>query len=300
MGAHASPQPVAVGRVLAPRTIIRAAKAYSAHGMTDRAAVLTYFAMMSLFPALLLGVTLLGLFGQQGLVGDATNYLLKRGADRTTAQVVGNALQRMISSSSQALGVALIVSALLALNGASGAFSAAGRSLNAAYEVEEQRGMVRRKLTDAGSALVVIVLLLIVLAAMFLGGQVARDVFGTIGLGSTGATVWSIVRWPVAIVAAMLAFGFVYRVAPDIRPPPVRWISPGAVVGVVLWLVLSVGFAIYVRNFSSYGAAYGAFGGAIVLLLWLYLSANAFLFGAELNRALEHRAPPDVTPAPDR
>jgi membrane protein len=207
--------------------------------------------------------------------------------------VVGQALQRIIDSSGQSLGIALIVSVLLALNGASGAFSAAGRSLNVAYDVDEQRGFVRRKLIDAGAALVVILLLTVVLAAMFLGGQVARDVSGTIGLGSTGAHVWSIVRWPLAIVAAMLAFGFVYRVAPDLRPPPVRWISPGAVVAVVLWLVLSVGFAIYVRNFSTFGAAYGAFGGAIVLLLWLYLSSNAFLFGAELNRALERVQPPD-------
>jgi membrane protein len=94
----------------------------------------------------------------------------------------------------------------------------------------------------------------------------------------------------VALVAATAAYGIVYGLAPDIEPRRIRWITPGAIVGVVLWIVLSLGFSIYIRNFSSYGAAYGAFGAAIVLLLWLYLSANAFLFGAELNAELERNA----------
>ena len=153
--------------------------------------------------------------------------------------------------------------------------------------------MVRRKLTDLATALVVIVLFAVVLASIFLGGQIADDLFGKIGLGSTAATVWSYARWPVALVAATVAYGLVYGVAPNVEPRRIRWITPGAVVGVVLWIVLSLGFSIYVRNFSSYGAVYGAFAAAIVLLLWLYLSANAFLFGAELNAELERSAAGD-------
>ena len=255
--------------------------------MTDRAATLTYFAMMSLFPALLVGVTLLGLFGQQGLVHDATTYLLKHGADPATAKVVSDTLNNMITTSSGALGATLLVSLLLALNGASGAFGAAGRALNVAYGVEEDRGMVRRKLNDVLIAATVILLFLVVLAAIFLGGQIADDLFGKIGLGNTVATVWSYVRWPVALVAAIVAYALVYGLAPDRETRRVHWISVGAVVGVGLWLVLSIGFTFYVRNFAHYGAVYGAFGTAIVLLLWLYLSANAFLFGAELNAELE-------------
>jgi membrane protein len=262
---------------------VAAFKRYREHQMTDRAAALTYFAMMSLFPGLLVGVSLLGLFGQQGLVQDASNYLLEHGADETTADVVRKTLQNMINASSGALGVTLLVSIALALNGASGAFGAAGRALNVVYEVDEDRGLVRRKITDLAAAFVVIALFAVVIVATFLGGQVAHDLFGKIGLGDTAASVWSYVRWPAALVAAMVGYGVVYRRAPDIRPPPVRWIAVGTVVGVALWLVLSFGFAIYIRNFSSYGAAYGAFGAAIVLLLWLYLSANAFLFGAQVN-----------------
>jgi membrane protein len=265
---------------------VRAARGYLAHQMTDRAATLTYFAMMSLFPGLLVGVTLLGLFGQQGLVHDATTYLLKHGADPATAKVVSDTLNNMITTSSGALGATLLVSLALALNGASGAFGAAGRALNVVYGVEEDRGMVRRKLNDVLIAATVILLFLVVLAAIFLGGQIADDLFGKIGLGNTVATVWSYVRWPVALVAAIVAYALVYGLAPDREPRRVHWISVGAVVGVGLWLVLSIGFMFYVRNFAHYGAVYGAFGTAIVLLLWLYLSANAFLFGAELNAEL--------------
>jgi membrane protein len=269
------------------QVVVRAVKSFLAHHMTDRAATLTYFAMMSLFPALLVGVTLLGLVGQEGLVTDATNYLLDHGVDGETANVVRRVLQNMVNASGGTLGITLLVSVLLALNGASGAFGAAGRALNVAYGLEESRGMVRRKLTDLATTLVVIVLFAIVLASIFLGGQIADDLFGKIGLGSTAAAIWSYARWPVALVAAMVAYGIVYGLAPDIEPRRVRWITPGAVVGVVLWIVLSLGFSIYVRNFSSYGAVYGAFAAAIVLLLWLYLSANAFLFGAALNAELE-------------
>jgi membrane protein len=274
-----------------PRRVVGIAvgafKRYREHQMTDRAAALTYFAMMSLFPALLVGVTLLGLFGQQGLVEDATNYLLEHGADKTTAEVVGKALQNMINASSGALGATLLVSILLALNGASGAFGAAGRALDVVYEATEERGFARRKATDVAMTLAVIVLLAVVVVAIFLGGQIAHDLFAKIGLGSTAAGIWSVVRWPVALVAAMVAYGIVYRFAPDIRPPPVRWLTTGALVAIVLWLALSFAFSIYIRNFSTYGAAYGAFGAAIVLLLWLYLSANAFLFGAEVNAELQ-------------
>jgi membrane protein len=269
------------------QVVVRAGKSFLAHQMTDRAATLTYYAMMSLFPALLVGVTLLGLVGQQSLVTDATNYLLDHGVDPSTANVVRRVLQNLVNTSGGALGVTLVISVALGLNGASGAFGASGRALNVVYGAEESRGMVRRKLIDVAATLAVIVLFAVVLAAVFLGGQIAHDLFGKIGLGSTAASIWSYARWPVALVAATVAYGVVYGMAPDIEPRKVRWLTPGAVVGVVLWIALSLGFSIYVRNFSSYGAAYGAFGAAIVLLLWLYLSANAFLFGAELNAELE-------------
>jgi membrane protein len=245
---------------------------------------------------MLFGVTLLGLFGQQGLVEDATNYLADHGAADSTVKVVEDTLNNMIRTSSGALGATLLISLVLALNGASGAFGAAGRALNVAYGIEEDRGAVRRKLTDALVALTVIVLFLIVLAAIFLGGEIADDLFGKIGLGDEVATIWSYVRWPVALLAAIVAYGLVYGLAPDREPRRISWISAGAVVAIALWLLLSFGFSIYVQNFAHYGAVYGTFATAIVLLLWIYLSANAFLFGGELNAELERSA----TAASDR
>ena len=182
-----------------------------------------------------------------------------------------------------------VVSVGLAINGASSAFGAAGRALNAIYGVEENRGFVRRKLEDVGMTLVVMALFVVVLVAVFLGGGIVEDVAGAIGLGDTAATVWRIVRWPLAIAAAALAYAIVYAYAPAIRPPRWRWISPGAAFGVALWLLASAGFAVYIQNFSDYGAAYGAAGAVIVLLLWVYLSANAFLLGALFDAELERR-----------
>jgi membrane protein len=282
----------------------RAFANFRAHEMTDHAGTLTYFAMMSLFPALLLAVTLLGLFGQQSLVTQASKYLLDHGADPATASVVSKALDRVINSSGGALGLSLVISIALALNGTSGAFAASGRALNVVYGVGEDRGVVRRKITDLATALVVIVLLLLVLVAVFTGGKIADEIFSKIGLGSTAQTVWSIARWPVALFAASVAYGLVYAFSPNVVPRRFRWISPGALLGVVLWILLSIAFGLYIQNFSSYGAAYGAFGAAIVLLLWLYLSANAFLFGGEFNAELERTerfgegAPPAPSPPP--
>jgi membrane protein len=298
-----APGGAAAGRAGLIAVLKRAFASFRAHEMTDHAGTLTYFAMMSLFPALLLGVTLLGLFGQQGLVTDATSYVLDHGADADTASVVRKTLDKIVNSSSGALGLSLIISIALALNGASGAFAASGRALNVVYGVDEDRGFVRRKLTDVATALVVIALLILVLVAVFLGGGIADDLFGRIGLGNTARDIWAIARWPAALLVAMVAYALVYAIAPNIVPRQYRWISAGAAIGVILWIALSGAFGIYVQNFSSYGAAYGAFGAAIVLLLWLYLSANAFLFGGEVNAELDRRRrigsePPAPSPPP--
>src|SRR5215210_4211489 len=135
-----APGDTGAGRASVTAVLKRAFASFRAHQMTDSAGTLTYFAMMALFPALLLGVTLLGLFGQQSLISDASDYLLSNGADPDTASVVSDALEKVINSSGGALGFALVLSVALALNGASGAFAAAGRALNTVYGVEEDRG----------------------------------------------------------------------------------------------------------------------------------------------------------------
>jgi membrane protein len=276
------------------------------HGMTDWGASMTYFLVMSLFPALLVGVSLLGLFGQQSLVTESVQYLDDAGAPDETIAAVEKSLEGLIESSGAKVGFGLVFGMLLGLNGASGAFGAAGRALNKVYGVDEDRGFVRRKAQDIMWTALVIVLAVIALGSVFLGGSVAEDLFGTIGLGSTAATIWIYARWLVALLAMMLVFAIIYAYAPDLEKRRFRWISPGAALGVVIWILASGLFFVYVANFGNYGATYGAFAGAVLLLLWLYITSLAFLLGGEVNGEIEREqiagrgGPPPPTPPPSR
>jgi membrane protein len=132
-------------------------------------------------------------------------------------------------------------------------------------------------------------LVLISLVLVFVGGGLAEDLLGFLGLGATVVEIWDIARWPGAVAVAMLVFSFIYYVTPDVRQRSFRWVTPGALVGVVLWLVASAGFSIYLTKVANVGAVYGAFAGAIVLVVWLWLTNVALLFGAELNAAIERQ-----------
>jgi membrane protein len=277
---------------------------FQADEMTDHAAALTYFVMMSLFPALLVGVSLLGLLGDQSLVTDAVDYAREHGAPPDAARALDASLSATVKNAGGAVSGALALGILVAIYGASGAFGGAGRALNVVYGVKETRSFLRHKLADIGWTVVAILLAIVALFSIFLGGGLAGDVFGVIGLGETATTIWGIARWFVAIAAVLAMYALTYTFAPNIEPRRLRWITPGACAGVLIWLVASAGFFLYVSNFGKYGATYGAFAGAVILLLWLYLSNLAFLFGAELNSELErerrpaHASPPAPTPQP--
>jgi membrane protein len=261
--------------------------------MTDRAAGLTYYSLMSLFPALLFAVAVLGVFGQASLITDVANYLKDAGAPPDTVNQVTDALASAQEQRGTAI-TALIVGLALSLNSASGAFGAVGRALNVAWRVEEGRGAVRRKLNDMLWTLVVLVLVLITFVLIFLGGGLAADVLGLIGLGDTAAAVWRIARWPGALVSAMLIYAVVYYAAPNVEVRRWQWITPGAVFGVLTWIVASALFFLYVANFSSYNATYGAFAGAVILLVWLWVTNVVLLLGAELNAVIDLRRSPEL------
>jgi membrane protein len=256
--------------------------------MTDRGAGLTYFLVMSLFPALLVGVSLLGFFGQSSTVVNATNYLRDAGAPSEVVNALRSSLENLVNASGGKSGFALIFGLALGLNAASGAFGAAGRALNIAHDEEEDRGFVKKKGTQIVFTLAVIVLAIVSLVSVLLGGSVAKDLFGYIGLGETMGSIWTFARWPVALVSTMVLFGIIYAFAPDTRTK-FKWITPGSALAVILWIVLSAAFFFYVSNFGNYGATYGAFATPIILLLWLYLTSLAFLFGGELNAVYERR-----------
>jgi membrane protein len=276
------------GPPLEPADFKRAFGRFRRDEITDNAAALTYYSLLSLFPALLFCAALLGVFGQQGLIDDAASYLHDAGAPQDTVNAVTGALKSAQEQRSTAI-VALIIGLATALNGASIAFGAAGRALNKIFRVQEGRGFVKHKLFDLVWTLVIMALALITFVLIFLGGGLASDVLGKIGLGDTAATVWQILRWPAALCVTMLIYAIVYYAAPNVAVRHFRWITPGAVVGVLLWIVASALFFLYVSNFSSYSATYGAFAGAIILLVWLWVTNLALLFGAELNAVVDLR-----------
>ena len=261
--------------------------------MTDRAAALTYYSLLSLFPALLFGVAALGFFGQAGLISDAAEYLRKAGAPASTIDAVTSALESAQSQRGTAF-TALIVAIATSLYGASGAFGAVGRALNVVWRVKEGRGFVSKKLHDVGWTALLLILIVVIFVLIFLGGDVANDLLGVIGLGDTAAGVWMIVRWPAALMFAMLVYAIVYYAAPNVEVPRFQFITPGAVVGVVAWILASAGFFFYVANFSSYSATYGAFAAAVILLVWLWLTNVVLLLGAELNAVIDLRRSPEL------
>jgi membrane protein len=262
--------------------------------MTDHAAALTYYSLLSLFPALLFAVAVLGVFGQQGLIDETADYLKSAGAPEDTVNTVTSALDSAQSQKGTAI-TALVLGLALSLNGASGAFGAVGRALNRVWRVDEGRGLVRRKLHDLRWTLVVLALVLVTFVLIFVGGGLASDVLGWFGLGETAADVWRIARWPAALAAATLVYAVVYFAAPNVEIRRFRWITPGAVFGVTTWIVASALFFLYVSNFSSYSATYGAFAAAVILLVWLWLTNVVLLFGAELNAVIDLRRSPELS-----
>jgi membrane protein len=248
---------------------------------THHAAALTYYALMSLFPTLLLSVSLLGLLGEYPGTYDSIISYLRDVVPATTLAPIDDAVRAALRSKGTA-AVGLVVSLVTALYGTTGYLEAARRALNVVFESGGGRSFLRRKITDVGSTLVLLALVLATLVLMFVGGNAARDL-----AGSTAASIWSIARWPAAVIVAMLVFSFVYYVTPDVKQRSFRWITPGAAAGVAGWIGASVAFREYIGHFSSLNVTYGSFAAAIILLVWLWLTNIALLFGAEVNAEIE-------------
>ena len=253
---------------------------------THHAAALTYYSLMSLFPAALLALSLLGLLGQYP---ETYNAVIDYLDDVAPASVV-DPLDRSLRTALQSKGTAtttLIVSVIIAFYGSTGVLEAARRALNVVFEAENGRSFLRRKLIDIASTVVLGALVLLSLVMVFVGGEFARDIFGFVGLGDTAADIWNVVRWPGAFVAATLAFAYIYYVTPDVDQRAFHWITPGAIVGVLSWLLVSIGLSTYLSSIAGVGALYGTFTAAIVLVGWLWLTNVALLFGAVLNAEIE-------------
>jgi membrane protein len=259
---------------------------------THHASALTYYALMSLFPTLLLAVSLLGLFGEYP---DTYNSIIGhlRGVVPTATLAPLDAAVRAALRSRGTAELAFMVAILTALYGATGYLEAARRALNVVFHASRQRSFVRRKLIDIASTFVLLALVLTTVVLMFAGGGVANDV-----LGPAAALAWRIARWPGAFASALLAFSFIYYVTPNLERRSLRWIIPGAVVGVGIWLAASAAFSGYLANFRSFNVTYGSFAAAIILLVWLWLTNVALLLGAEVNAEIQRaKEIPQATPS---
>lgn len=269
-----------------PTVLSRTGRAFYDDQMTHHAAALTYYALMSLFPALLLAVSILGLVGQYPATYDAILGYLRNVVPPSALVPLDSSVRAALQQKDTAT-TTLAISVVVTFYGVTGALEAARRALNVVFEVDGGRRFLARKAVDVVSTVVLMTLVLISLVLVFVGGHLAEDLLGFLGVGHTVVRIWNIARWPAAVAVAMLVFSFIYYVTPDVRQRSFRWVTPGAAAGVTVWLLGSAGFSIYLSRVADVGAVYGAFAGAIVLVVWLWLTNVALLFGAELNAEIE-------------
>ena len=251
---------------------------------TDLAAALTYYAVLALFPALLALVSLLGLIGQQSTTQRLVDIL-----DQIGAGSVGNTIREPLNQLTQnsAAGLGLIIGIAGALWSASGYVGAFGRAMNRIYEIEEGRPFWKLRPLLIVITLVAVILAGLVAIGLVLTGPLSRAIGDAVGLGETAVTVWNIVKWPILAALAALVVAILYYATPNVKQPRFRWISIGAVVAIITWVIASALFGFYISQFSNYDKTYGSLAGVIIFLLWLWITNLALLFGAELDTELE-------------
>jgi len=251
---------------------------------------LTYKGLFALFPFLVFLLSLLGLFGAPDLLRDLIDQarvVLPSGAvDLLEDQLLGIAGSR----AQGAFTLGAIVSLLLALWGVSGAFRSVMEAMNVMYEIEEARPFWKQLLISIFLSLGIAALLIFALVLVVFGPEIGGAVADAVGLGSVFQIVWNIVQWPVLIFLVVFAFALVYYYAPDVEQS-FKWISPGSIVAVLMWLIFSLLFSIYVERSGSFNATYGTFAGIIILMLYIYYSAFIMLVGAQLNQVIEEYIP---------
>jgi membrane protein len=252
--------------------------------VTDWAAALTYYGILSIFPALIALVSILGLIGRS-----ATDPLLENlggFAPGPAHEILQNALNGLTQSRGGA-GVLVIVGLAGAIWSASSYIGGFIRASNSIWDVEEGRPIWQTIPLRLGITLVMLVVLTATAVAVTVTGPLADKVGKLIGVGGAAVTVWDIAKWPVLIVVVSLMFSMLYYAAPNVRQPAFRWVTPGGVLAVIVWIVVSALFGIYVANFGSYNKTYGSLGAIVIFLVWLWLTNIAILLGAELNAEAE-------------
>jgi membrane protein len=252
--------------------------------LSTRSAALSYYFILALFPLLLFLVSLVGIFAGPGSeLRETILSALGSLAPGSASGLVHSVVSETSKSSSELKVGAGILGALWAASAGMGAVVV---SLNVVYRLTESRPWWKQKLTVVGLTVGLAVLIIFALSLVLYGGKIGGMVAATVGFDHVFKIVWEIIQWPLSLAAMFLSFSLIYYFGPDVRGAW-RWVTPGAALGVAIWLLASFGFRIYLHFFNSYSATYGSLGAVIVLLLWLYITGLAILLGAELNWVIE-------------
>jgi len=265
--------------------------------LTDWAAALTYYGIVSIFPALIALVSILGLIGQS-----ATKPLLDNlgsFAPGPAHEILSNALHGLTQSRSPA-GILFIVGLAGAIWSASGYIGAFIRASNVIWDVEEGRPIWRTIPLRVVVTIVMLVLLAASAFAVVVTGPLADRIGKLLGIGGAAVTAWDIAKWPVLILVVSLMFSVLYYASPNVRQPGFKWVTPGGILAVVVWILASAAFGLFVANFGSYNKTYGSLGAIVIFLVWLWLTNVAILLGAELNAEIERGRQIEAGQPPDR
>jgi membrane protein len=268
------------------QTLKRTVTEFKEDELTDRAAALTYYCVLSLFPALIALVSIVGLVFDPARITKALTDIVSSLGPASAVETFKGPIETLTQSSGTA-GIMLIVGIAAALWSASGYVGAFTRAANVIYEVEEGRSIFTLRPLQMLVTLLLVLLLALVLIAVVLTGPLADAVGSAVGLGSAAVTAWDIAKWPVLLAVVVAMITLLYYASPNAKLQGVRSVLPGAALAVVVWLIASAGFAFYVANFGSYDKTYGALGGVVIFLVWVWLTNVAILLGAELNAERE-------------
>ena len=265
--------------------IAKTFREFSSDQCTDIAAALTYYSVLSIFPALIAIYSLLGVFGQGQAAADAVLGIIEEVVPGDAVEPIRGPIEQMASSS--AAGWALIFGILLAIWSASGYVGAFTRAMNRIYEIEEGRPFWKLKPAQLLVTIIAIALLIIAAVILVVSGPVTDAVGNALGIGETAQTVWSVVKWPILALIVILIVAILYYATPNVKQPKFRWISIGALIAIVILALATLAFGFYVTNFSNYDRTYGSLAGIVIFLLWLWIANLALLFGAEFDAELE-------------
>jgi membrane protein len=270
-------------------TLKRTIAEFREDDMTDWAASLTYYGLLALFPALIALISIVGLFGDPQATTAKISEIVDQIGPSSATQTFSGPIAS-ITSHRSAAGVLLLIGIATAIWSASGYVGAFTRAANVIFETAEGRSFWVLRPLQLLVTLAMILLLAIVLLSLVLTGPVVEAVAKPFGISQTAIQVWDYGKWPILLVVAVFMFSLLYYATPNVRLPGFRFVTPGAIFAVVVWLLASAAFAFYVANFGSYDKTYGTLGGAVALLVWMWIGNVAVLLGAELNAERERNS----------